>query len=318
MATKQLGRVARSLLFPVLSLCVTASTTVAQKLALGNAPRLYVGMDDYGTTAGNFFRQNNISTQVRIIYEGSIDPQRVHQVNADSLRAAITRAFPDPQQGGIGVLDIESAPYSTMRKADRGSADFNSAVNDYFIKAIRIAKATRPNVYWGFYGLPYNNFARNSAGSWDATCQKLSPLFQEADILFPSLYERNSRFLTGADLNSDNADNVQGFMQHILSFAVRINKPVMPFIWHRWHPSSARDANHVIPQDEFSRYLQSITKAGKGNPLFKGIVWWGADVYLYRYHKDQLGDDERQQNNFSDYHDSLLMQYGKSALKALQ
>lgn len=291
---------------------------MAQKLTLGSTPRLYIGMDDYGTAAGNFFQQNNISTQVRLIYENSIDPQRIHQVNADSLRAAITRAFPNPQQGGLGVLDIESAPANTLLKADARSAAFSSAANDYYIKAIRIAKATRPNVYWGFYGLPFTNFTRGSAGSWDATSQKLSPVLREVDVLFPSLYERNSRFLTAGDLNSDNAGNVQDFMQHILSLASRINKPVMPFICHRWHPSSAKDANHVISQDEFSRYLQSITKAGKGNPMFKGVVWWGADVYVYKYHRDQLGSAERQLKNFNDYHDSLLMQYGRSALKALQ
>src|SRR5690606_35856453 len=101
-----------------------------------------------------------------------------------SFTANIRKLFPDPNAKGIGVIDWEGPGYDDLM-GKNGPDAFNKVFQE-FKQALSIAKKLRPNVKWGFYGIPF----RSSYGGvlkdehvWKASNERIIELMSQSDIL---------------------------------------------------------------------------------------------------------------------------------------
>ncbi|SEW44491.1 Hyaluronidase [Chitinophaga sp. YR573] len=300
----------KSASFTIMLIFVVSNIVNGQsKFKVAGGPKLYIGMEDVGPKLQSFMDQKNIM-RVHVIYQRYVEPKGDMKVDESLLVSTIERIFPDKNASGIGIMDIEGKPAAILYAKDEDDPDYQSILNNYYLKALRIAKNTRPNVYWGYYNLPFNAFW-NRTDKWKANSKKVASLLRECDIMFPSLYEYypNSRVISNQSYVNDNLANA-------LSLAKQLGVPVMPFVWHRWHPSNHKIGYTLISLDDFKSHVQSILSAGKGNPLFAGIVWWGYDAYLNKVKNNNLMKEVAvSRGNFNDYHDDMTLQYATEIMK---
>ena len=77
-------------------------------------------------------------------------------------------------------------------------------------------------------------------------------------------------------------------MKQMLILSRKFNKPVLPFVWHRYHPSNKQIGLQLIPINEFEKYIASILHTSYKGTKASGIVWWGEDQYDYNVKSKEL------------------------------
>ncbi len=255
---------------------------------------------------GTVFLEGNEINEVKIIVERSIYTKNPLKVDEANLTKVINSMFPSKTQKGICTLDWEGKALAILEKSDSDSAEFKTMVSEY-IKAIRIAKRLRPNMKWGYYGLPFKNYW-NRDDNWRNRTLELLPLFKEADMIFPSIYDFYDDSVGWADDPAYVNDNVV----LALEVGTRLNKPVFPFVWHRYHNSNKKKGYELIPEEEFKTHLDAALKANFQNKYIKGIVWWGADRWFYANKKNEVLKKEASKNkSFDEYQKNVLIDYTK-------
>lgn len=173
----------------------------------------------------------------------------------------------------IAYIDIEEPYLNYLENSPINSIEFQSSFLLFF-DVIRFCKSKRPDVKFGYYGIPFTSYW-NRTTEFYAKNQKIAELIEECDYLFPSIYTfydehtdyiafENKRYL------SENASEA-------VKLGKQFGKPVLPFVMHRFHPSNATFGMAQIPESTFLRDIDLINKTG-----VDGIVWWSADDYFFR------------------------------------
>lgn len=73
-------------------------------------------------------------------------------------------------------------------------------------------------------------------------------------------------------------------------YAIRLNKPVIPFVWYLIHPSNKRYRYEMIPRMEMLTYIDYIHNyKSYNNNSISGMVWWDTPTpYNNNVIKDNL------------------------------
>lgn len=128
---------------------------------------------------------------------------------------------PDKDNDGLIVIDFESwrpifrqnfgvlEPYKNLSKEvvrknairklpekevlRRATLAFESAGKDFMWETLKLAKVLRPKAKWGYYAFPYcfngrMNPPASCAPQMDKENRQISWLFEESDVIFPSVY----------------------------------------------------------------------------------------------------------------------------------
>ena len=254
---------------------------------------------------GTVFLKGNEINEVKLIIEKSIyrgNPLKVNEVN---LTKTINNIYPNKSQKGICALDWEGKALEILEKSDPDSAEFKTMLAEY-IKALKIAKRLRPNIKWGYYGIPVQNYW-NRDDTWkNRSLKVLLPLFKESDIIFPSVYDF---YEDGVRSREQDAEYVNDNVVLALEIGTRLNKPVMPFVWHRYHNSNKKKGFSLIPPDEFKSHVDAALKANFQNKHVKAIVWWGADRWFHDNGNKVLKREASKNNGFENYQSEVLVDY---------
>ena len=274
---------------------------------------LYICMNDLGEGSQRFIINNHIQ-QVTLLDQRYIDPNNKMQLDKNILTNAIKEKFPDSTAGGIGILDWEGDMLANLKTSPQ-SAEFKKAM-DAFTQVIQLAKSIRPNVKWGFYYLPFTTYW-NRDDKLIMANQQVKPLLEQCDILFPSLY---IFYKDGSVSANDNEAYASDNINQILMIAKSLNKPVLPFIWHRYHDSNRNIGLQLIPIGDFKKFIDQIVRANYSGKRISGLVWWGADAYYYRVKSKALVDEMSMSNsqNFSAHDDSVIINYGNMILQRMK
>jgi hypothetical protein len=235
---------------------------------------------------------------IYLIGGDAIDPENNGTVNTASLQKDIKRVIPDSNAIGIAILDWEGKAInqlSTFLVSD--TEDFKRILNEGK-EMVQIAKTLRPKIEWGIYGLPFRNYWTRNA-EWRTRCFMLLPLLKECDLITPSVYSLypDSIFRNG------NRTYIEDNVRLALHIGQIINKPVLPFITHRW-PNSK-----LIPRKEFINYVDTIFKTEYLDNEVTGIIWWGPDAYYYSTNDKEVRSEVKGIETFSTYFDSLVSTY---------
>jgi len=180
---------------------------------------------------------------------------------------------------------------------------------------LKMAKALRPNVKWGFYAIPFTTYYKRE--TIKNNIAKIEQLLLQCDVFFPSLY---TPYKEGTISKGDNEAFATDNVLAALVAAKRMNKPVLPFVWHRYHVSNKAIGLQLIPNDEFKRYLNTILSVNYNGYKVAGLVWWGSDTYFYNIKSKALVNEMSTSGHpdFATYRDNLIVNYGKEMLKTIK
>lgn len=277
----------------------------AQKASLKEGrPGIYLCMGDLTSGVSSFRKTNDIGA-VRLIGGGDISSGNILVINRNTLGRAIRSAFPDSLMQGIGVLDWEGKELGILRRQSGDDPQFKDAMQK-MLTVLAFAQQMRPNVSWGFYGLPVREFWKRNS-EWKESGNRLLPLLQKQDALFPSVYLLyNSTVVNGVLSSGYTKDNVR----QAIALGVQANKPVLPFIYHRYPDFS------LVPLDVFRQQAEDILSADVNGNKVAGIIWWGADNYYYKTNNKVLAREVRGSQQAGAHFDDLVRQYSGELLKA--
>jgi hypothetical protein len=263
--------------------------------------KLYVSITDVTPSVKTFFNDNDIKS----VYTFNIVGGSYDAVDQQKLIADIQKRYPGVSDSGIAALDWEGTMIGTLVNGRPESSDFNDALNSY-IKLLKMAKALRPNVKWGYYAVPFSRFYnRNKLGS---DLRKIEPLLRVCDVFFPSFYEN---YRDGSIEKDDNERFAYENLNAILPVAQRMDKPVLPFVWYRYHVSNKNIGLQLIPNDEFEKYLNAILSVNYNGKKVSGVVCWSVDSYYFKKKSVPLLNEmsESGSQDFDSYHDALVKKY---------
>jgi len=218
------------------------------------------------------------------------------------LKKQIATAFPEKYEKGVAYLDIESPYFEKLRDLDLNHAEFKRALKLY-LDILNIAKNERPNVKWGYYGIPFTTYWERTPSFYDKNF-KISKLLTACDIFFPSLYTFYENNEVPKDENKRYA--IENTTESI-KLGISFKKPVIPFIWHRYHPSNPRVGLKVIPDAEWFENIENIASVQVNGKKVDGILWWGADQFLFDTHSKAVHDEFKgTSKEFSIHSDRIL------------
>lgn len=273
--------------------------------------KLYVAQVNPGPSFNAYVKKNDIGV-VKVLDEGMIIGEG-YNVDYLKLKNNIERIYPNPAEKGMCFMDIEEPYLVSLHNAAIDSEEFKSAINLY-VSAIVFAKKMRPNVMWGHYGIP---FTRWDDKDFLIKNEKIKEIYKVVDVLFPSLYmfydDKEVSFSKNYEYLYDN-----------LSLAIKIgeknNKPVIPFVLHRFHSSNQRLQWSEIDDKFWKKYIQSVLSINVNGKYADGIVWWGADTF---FHDRSEGMNIRKgfkgsTKEFMIYNDALLIRKAKIIHDILQ
>ncbi|ASU35131.1 hypothetical protein MuYL_3246 [Mucilaginibacter xinganensis] len=178
-----------------------------------------------------------------------------------------------------------------------------------------MAKTLRPNVKWGYYAVPFSRYYNRSKLGDDLS--KIEPLLKECDVFFPSFYQNYKDGSIGRD---DNEKFAFENLNAILPVAQRMHKPVLPFVWYRYHVSNRNIGLQLIPSDEFEKYLNSILSVNYNGKKVSGLVCWSVDSYYFKKKSKPLLDEMSVTGgqDFDSYHDALVTKYTSGMLRLMK
>jgi len=272
--------------------------------------KLYIAMSDVTPAIKSCMADNNI-TAIPVIYSKEVDPDNQLKVNEQSFTNVVQQKIPDASYAGYAAIDWEGKILLNLIFSPVNTSQYQDALGEY-TKLIRLAKQLRPNAKWGFFPIPYPPPADK------ANLKNVNPvtsLLKECDVFYPQLYvSYNERTDSGSRSDSEKGQWVTDNVQSILATAKSLNKPVMPFIWHRFYGGGSEYKGNnlkLIPLNDFNTYVQKILSINYQGKKVDGLVWWGNDSYFYNT-KSQVMVNEfnsHRSGNFGHYHDSLLTKY---------
>lgn len=287
-------------------LLLVCSQMEAQKV---KSQKLYYFFDFVDEATSAYTKANNIQ-KVLFIDEHAVSDGKYLGLDSEKLEKNIISLYPDTSDKGLCYIDIESPYIDHLINENADSQKFQESM-DYFIRIITTAKKIRPNVKWGFYGIPFTTY-------WDlekdffSKYQKLKPLLEVSDAFFPSMYF----------FYSDNEPN--GFMnekfarkniQELIKVGKVYNKPVYPFVMERYHPSNQNIGLKKIPEKEFLKYMNIILNESYKGKKVDGIIWWNADKYGYNH--NLYKEEGNNLNNFLQKNNESNVNLMKKILKLI-
>lgn len=271
--------------------------------------QLYVCMENLTPASLALLQQNKVPI-IKIIYQNFIDPDNDNRVDTDVLRKRITALFPNANDGGYGVIDWEAKGF--FDKLPANDPGFGQLANEYRT-AIRTAKKLRPNVKWGFYGLPFRKYMSYN-NEWRQRNMSVAPILKEADFIAPSLYA----FFPDSLREKDNKDYVEQNVSMALQIGKQLNKPVLPFVWNRWHDGNKQYGLKLIPVDEFQRLIQRILSVDYSGQKVAGVIWWGADQYFYSKKAPAVVNEQARFSSFNAYQSNTINSYAQALLNVFK
>lgn len=249
----------------------------------------------------SFIKKNNLQN-VFVIYQNYFIPIDSTSFSKELMQKSLDRIIPNRQQIGYATLDWEGVPYNILHGAQQASQKEYNTVLNAFIATIRYAKQLRPHIKWSFYGMPTMPYMQYKEGNeqWAAN---LIPLLINLDFFDPSLYLQNET-VTLSETN--NKFFIASYLHFSLELAVKMNKPIFPFVWNRYGSNNTKMTYEI-----FRDTLRAILNFRYQNKKVDGVIWWNCEPYLFSNKKNTpiIFEEYKNVTDPSKYQIDLLQNY---------
>lgn len=250
---------------------------------------------------------NQFGIKEAILLDGRyIDPHKTGKIDSLSLVKAINQYFPYKYGNGIGLLDLEDENYEALKGYSVKNVTFEKGLTE-MMRLVNIAKKERPNVRWSLYNIPFSTYY-DKTENWIQQSERLKSLFEIIDILTPALYD----FYPDTTPFTDDRTYVIDNLKIALAAGKQYNKPVMPYIWHRWHDGNLNDGLKLIDAAEFKKHISLICKTNVDGVQVSGLIWFGAQSYFHKIKPELIGLDlKKVGGNEGQLKETILKRYAK-------
>ncbi len=258
---------------------------------------------DLGPKGKHLVSQSKV-VNIPIIYHHEIDPGNTGRVDYALVSQAIETRIPGREEAGICILDWEGPQFEFL-KHGKIDHDSMSAIVSKFIELLAFARKMRPRAKWGIYDMPVSTYWVNQDSTWPQRSEIIFPLLRQTDVFCPSLYDY---FKTGSYGWMDDEAYIRVTLERNLALAKQLNKPVIPFVWHRYHDATEVVGLKCIDPDEFSNQIAQMLTTNYSNTRISGLVWWHEDGYYYSS-GDKRVLEEAAGKSKNDYLDDVIPKY---------
>lgn len=254
----------------------------------------------------NFSKSIKLNKVPNCLYfsNDDIDPKKTCRINQSNFKKVLDKKVPDINYKGILILDWENEGFDSLREGKPYSKMWNQTI-DNFIAAIRYAKKLRPKAQWGYWNIPLAIYFVKVDTLWDDRIDATSKLVKECDILMPSLYDV---YPTGAVSWQDDTAFIKSNLEKTLQLGLKYNKPVLPFVWHRYSDAVKESGLASIEPKEFANQIALMKSISYKGKKINGVIWWQEDLYFINIKSKNVLDEMvgKQQDN---YRDEVLIKY---------
>jgi hyaluronoglucosaminidase len=189
--------------------------------------------------------------------------------------------------------------------------EFEQAATEFFVATIRLCKKIRPRARWGFYGFPNPSFypcTGDSCGydsrdgpTLRARNDQLKPIFEEVDVILPSIYFQDCGDLNcGGSWNATKDDKYvtlmnQRMVKGTIKESVRLQQntshkpPIFAFMWTYFNTGNM---SRLLSAADTRASIQLPYLAGA-----QGLVIWGGGPPFH---------DPGRKARFQSYFDGVL------------
>lgn len=213
--------------------------------------------------------------KIDILTVGNIDPSRRNSVDEDRVKEFLMKNFNTFDTYYL-VIDWEEEGYQDLRHQEQTSDRFIAAETEY-LKLIDIVKEYNAKIHVGIYGIPFrlpvNKKANINTGKYDF-------LLSKVDFISPSFYTMHPVREVGVKVNRE---YFQQNLRQALSYSVRLNKPVYPFIWELVHPDNIEYGGTLISDEELFSNLEFLLSYKFLDRKINGVIWWSPSVISPEY-----------------------------------
>jgi hypothetical protein len=264
-------------------------------------PKLYFGFLEYGQSLNNYISENKLE-KIVMINDAQFLGKDHYTYDPQLLIKEIERVLPNANDKGICFIDLEGENLENIMNLDIQSESFKKSLT-LFLDVIKFCKKFRPNVKWGYYAIPYTTYWNRNAEFYNKI-QKIKPLLYECDIFFPSLYT----FYEDKELALENEKYVIENTIEMIKLGQLYNKPVLVFVWHRYHSSNEKLSEESLPENVFLTQIDRIVNTTYKGKKVDGLIWWGADDYAFRQKtKGVLKEFDGNDKDFKIFNDKVLV-----------
>lgn len=235
--------------------------------------KLYLDLNEQGSKMKQFRRINEIENIEDVGYEAILGI-KPNSFSMDALTESVNFIYPDVSYNGYGYLDIEAEYGSDLLTLDASEEDFQKAL-EHFISVIRFVKSLRPNMKWGYYGIPFTTYWERTT-SFYYKSEKIKQLLIECDVFYPTMYN----FYADTEQFNENELYVTTNIKQMIKIGLEYNKPVIVFIWHRYH-SSTKLSLQRLPDEVFLKHIERIKNTTYLNSKVQGVLWWSAEDWFF-------------------------------------
>jgi len=118
--------------------------------------QLYISLGDFGPVMEKFANENQLQ-RVYFIDENMFLTKTLYQVDEEKMISNINKIYPDVNQKGVCYINLEAPHLDQLISNSSDDLSFKKSLA-VFLKVIKTAKKTRPNVKWGFYAIPFTTY----------------------------------------------------------------------------------------------------------------------------------------------------------------
>lgn len=251
----------------------------------------------------NNFILNSPAKKIGIFGRAFLDPKKDGTFDKEIFKNRLFKSFPNKNLEGIILLDLEGINFINIL---RGSKEEKKKSIDIFIEIIKYAKNLRPNVKFGYYGIPDRKYWHFNK-KWEENISAWVEIIKHSDIIFPSVYKLYPDSVNGIEKENE---YIYTNINRALIIKEQTKKPVFPVLSNRYHFGNKAHGMDLIPLEEFELYVERITKVQtENNTLIDGIVWWGADHYFFNKKRKKKEKKFLKFENFDEYIEPIFHDY---------
>lgn len=179
-----------------------------------------------------------------IMYQSVIDPDEDGNVDADDVTKWLIAHVPE-DYAGILTLDWEATGLNAAPPRV-----------DQALELIHLVRELRPSAQLGFY---LNQ--RFEAQRRDR--ELLEPVIEASDVLMPSVYQFTTRPTEA--------------YEEFIGWTLGRGKPVLLYVWHRYHPSDRQKPWRLIDPNEWTAHVASLLAVEVDGDRPDGLILWGTE-----------------------------------------
>jgi hypothetical protein len=158
------------------------------------------------------------------------------------------------------------------------ASSYDAAAQKFYLETLKECKRQRPKAKWGFYGYPYGEYYVDYlpvANKWkNINSNELGWLYDAVDAVFPTVYSLFNTVDRTPDwrVKENSLAQNERYISENVKEGLRVcrGKPVLPFIWFRYHENVGPALSGKLVTDALiQQMLETPKKAGA-----QGVVIW--------------------------------------------